>query len=102
RYLYIVLSDTGSLLSRIIRLYTNRKRNHVSIAFDEALHDVYSFGRKCPNNLFISGFTQEDLRGPLFQRAQFNVYRCAVSERQYDQARAVVERFVKDERRYKY
>lgn len=102
RYIYIVLSDTGSLLSRMIRLYTKNKLNHVSIAFDKELNEVYSFGRKCPHNLFVSGFTQEDMRGVLFKDAKFKVFRYAVSETQYLKIRDIMERFKKDEPLYKY
>lgn len=100
--IYIVLSDTGSLLSRMIRLYTQNQLNHASIAFDQELHEVYSFGRKCPRNLFVSGFTQEDLRGVLFKDAKFKIFRCSVSKEQYDRIRAAVNRFKQNQHLYKY
>lgn len=35
--------------------------NHVSIALDRELTEVYSFGRKQPDNPFIGGFVKEDI-----------------------------------------
>ena len=40
--IYIILTDTGTLLSRMIKLYTKDELNHVSISFDDQLSEVYS------------------------------------------------------------
>ena len=53
--IYILLSDTGSVLTRIIKHFTNNPYNHVSIAFEEDLSKLYSFGRLQPNNPFFVG-----------------------------------------------
>lgn len=44
--IYIVLTQTGTLLSRIIKFLTQGQYNHASIGFDEELNYMYSFGRK--------------------------------------------------------
>ena len=54
--IYIILTETGSLLSRAIQVYTQKNFNHVSIAFDPELKEMYSFGRKYENNPLIGGF----------------------------------------------
>lgn len=41
--IYIVLSQTGTVLSRVLRLFTRAEYNHVSIALDENLDYMYSF-----------------------------------------------------------
>jgi len=43
--IYIVLTHTGTLLSNLIKLYTKNDYSHVSLAFDEDLNEMYSFGR---------------------------------------------------------
>ncbi|QIK69723.1 hypothetical protein G7062_05175 [Erysipelothrix sp. HDW6C] len=73
---YIVLSDTGSMLTRAIQLYTKSPYNHVSISFDETLNSLYSFGRKSPRNPFIGGFVEESFYGGTFKR--FKETRCLV------------------------
>ncbi len=41
--IYIVLSDTGSVPSKVISLFTEKSHNHVSIAFDRDLKTLISY-----------------------------------------------------------
>ena len=59
--IYILLTDTGSVLTRVIKRFTNNPYNHVSIAFEEDLNKLYSFGRLQPNNPFFAGFVEESV-----------------------------------------
>lgn len=54
--IYIVLTKTGTLLSKAIGMYTGKEMNHASIAFDEGLSEMYSFGRRQLNNPLSGGF----------------------------------------------
>ncbi|XEC93797.1 hypothetical protein AB6A23_20950 [Paenibacillus tarimensis] len=99
---YILLSDTGTWFTRMIRLYTRAPLNHASIAFDEQLTEVYSFGRKRPGNPFIGGFVKEDLRSELFKDATCAVYTCEVSEKDYLKIRDSVQQFAQEPDKYKY
>jgi len=100
--IYIVLTDTGTWLARLIRLYTKAPLNHASIAFDPGLTEVYSFGRKRPANPFVGGFVREDFGGELFRDAPCAIYKCVVSEKQYHHIRDSIRRFEKEAHRYKY
>jgi hypothetical protein len=42
-HVYIVLSDTGSPASRVIRLFTGDVYNHVSLSFDPAMETLVSY-----------------------------------------------------------
>ena len=42
--LYIILTHTGTILSKIIRYLTKDEFSHVSIALDADLEKMYSFG----------------------------------------------------------
>lgn len=66
--IYIVLTYTGTILSRIIRVYTKAKYCHVSLALDEDLNEMYSFGRLNPYNPFIGGFVHERINIGTFKR----------------------------------
>ena len=46
--IYIVLTHTGTTLSKIIKTYTKDEFSHVSIALDNKLQEMYSFGRLHP------------------------------------------------------
>jgi hypothetical protein len=61
RYVYILLTDTGTLFTKSIKTYTKAPYNHASISFDRDLNDMYSFGRKNPNNPIHGGFVKEDI-----------------------------------------
>lgn len=41
--IYIILTHTGTLLSKIIKMYTKDEYSHVSISLDSELEEMYSF-----------------------------------------------------------
>lgn len=100
--LFIVLTDTGTWFTRMIRLYTRAPLNHTSIAFDPELTEVYSFGRKRPGNPFVGGFVKEDFCGELFRDATCAVYRCDIDEDQYKRIQSSVRKFEREAHLYKY
>jgi len=100
--IFIILSDTGTWFTRLIRLYTKAPFNHASIALDPDFREVYSFGRKQPDNPFIGGFVQEDLGSELFQEATCAVYSCVVTYSQYMRIQAMLESFKRDADAYRY
>lgn len=99
---YIILSDTGTWFTRLVRLYTKAPYNHASIAFDEDLKEVYSFGRKRSENPLVGGFIKEDLQGSLFHSATCAVYRCSISERQYNELKSIIHWFSRNSHLYKF
>lgn len=102
RELYIVLTNTGTVLANIISYCTKEHLSHVSIAFDSNLSEVYSFGRKYQRNPFIGGFIREDFGGPLFHHSQCAIYRMRVSQQTYDSIRSQIDHFVNYAGRYHY
>lgn len=100
--IYILLTNTGSVLTRLIKWYTGDPLNHASLVFDVQLKEIYSFGRKSPGNPFIGGFVEEDLQGRLFGGASCALYRCTVSTLVYEQMRKRVEQMLNEKQRYKY
>lgn len=100
--IYILLSDTGTWFTRMIRLYTKAEHNHASIAFDEEFREVYSFGRKRPSNPFVGGFVKEDLQSELFRKASCALFSCEVSESEYNRLRGYVLQFEQNPHHYKY
>ena len=59
--IYIVLSHTGTVLSRLIKTFTRAEYSHVSISLDKNLEKMYSFGRINPYNPFYAGFVHEKI-----------------------------------------
>ena len=60
KQLYIVISQTGTLLSRILKQITGAEYNHASISLSRDLERMYSFGRRHPYNPFWGGFVIEE------------------------------------------
>jgi hypothetical protein len=102
--IYILLTDTGTVLTRLIKWYTGDPMNHASLVFDSGLTEVYSFGRRVQSNPFTGGFVKEDLNGEIFGSASCALYRCRVSREGYERMRLRVEemRSRRDEYRYNF
>lgn len=86
RYIYILLSRTGTVVSRAIGTVTGDSFTHVSISLDRDLSLMYSFARRKVNNPIIGGFIHEDIDTGIFARnpdCPCRVYRLAVSDRDY-------------------
>lgn len=100
--IYIILSNTGTLFSKAIGIYTRKDLNHTSIAFDEQLVEMYSFGRKNKNNPFIGGFIKENATDGLFERATCAIYKCQVTLQDYNRMRNKIRRIEQQKELYKY
>lgn len=100
--IYLVFSDTGTLLTRAINICTKSTLNHASIAFDEGLEEVFSFGRKSPRNPFIGGFVKEDMQNPLFRKAKCAIYSLTITELEYSQIRKRITQMEEKKQDYRY
>lgn len=102
---YILLSDTGTLFTKSIKKYTKAPYNHASLAFDRELNDMYSFGRKNPNNPLHGGFVKEDvLSGTYSKYPQTTcvIYGLQVTEREVRKMKRVLNIFIKNKQKFLY
>ncbi|MEH7179115.1 hypothetical protein [Neobacillus vireti] len=102
RKVYILLTNTGSFLTKLIKLYTKKPYNHASIAFDYELSEVYSFGRKTARNPFIGGFVKEDVLTGLFTHADCAIYSFTVTEDQLRKMYQYIEAIEARKKQYRY
>lgn len=100
--IYIVLTQSGTVLSRAIQMYTKQMFNHVSISFDKELKEMYSFGRKRENNPFIAGFVHEDPNCMLLQNSDCAIFSCDVTDEQYDHLKRQIQYYELHSHLYKY
>ncbi len=103
--LYILLSRTQTIPSRVIRFLSPMPYVHASIAFDENLDEMYSFARKRVHYPFYCGLIDEDINKGIFARKKHTeclVLRLPVTEEEYDKAHDSVEHFKAHRRRYGY
>lgn len=94
--LYLVLTHTGTLFSRTIRLYTRSKYTHVSLSLHPNLDTLYSFGRKKTHNPFIGGFVTERRNQGVYLHCRntlCEVYEIEVDEFKYYQVQNIIAGF---------
>lgn len=92
--IYIILTYTGTVLSRIIKCYTKDEFSHVSIALDKDLRQMYSFGRLNPYNPFKGGFVHEGINIGTFKRfknTRARIYSLEIEEEQYEKIKDAIE-----------
>lgn len=105
RKIYIVLTYTGTILSKIIRVYTRAEYCHVSLSLDKELKKMYSFGRLNPYNPFIGGFVHEGIdRGTFkrFKNTKAEIYSIDVTNSQYNIIKKELKKMEKNKKEYKF
>ena len=103
--IYIVLTHTGTILSKIIKSYTKDEFSHVSIALDSGLQKMYSFGRLHPYNPFWSGFVHEHIDKGTYKRfykTKAKVYSYEVTEEQYEKLKNNIKKIEINKEDYKF
>ena len=94
KFIYIVLSRSGTILSRIIHLVTRDRFTHASIALDEDLYRMFSFGRRYTHNPFIGCFKQELLSDRHFVRGRAGmIIKLPVTQEQYNEVSLHIQDF---------
>lgn len=103
--IFILLTHTGTIPSKIIRFYTREPYSHVSIAFDLDLNEIYSFGRRFVNNPIIAGLIKEDISGGTyakFKNTTYELYSLSISSKQYYKLKSEVQSLYKVRDKYGY
>lgn len=103
--IYVILSHTGTVLSRIIRLNTGAEYTHASIALDENLNKMYSFGRLHPYIAFLGGFVRESKKFGTFKRfknTQVSILEIEVTENQFEKIKHQIAYMKKNKRKYSF
>lgn len=103
--IYIILTYTGTILSKIVKIYTRREYSHVSISLNEDLTKMYSFGRLNPYNPFSGGFVHEEIDKGTFKRfkkTKTKIYSLEISEEQYEKLESIIEQMKAKKNLYKF
>lgn len=103
--IYIVLTHTGTALSRIIKTFTKDEFTHSSISLDENLKEMYSFGRLNPYNPFVGGFVHEAIDSGTFKRfynTRTKVYALQVSDFQYEMIENTIRQIETEKENYTF
>lgn len=102
---YILLTNTGTMFTRVIQTYTKAPYNHASISFNRELSELYSFGRKNPSNPLNGGFVREDIKTGTYSKYPNTtcvIYELQVSEREIEKMKRVLQVFIQKRQKYLY
>lgn len=105
RKIYILLSRTGTLPSRMIHLSLGGLYTHASIAITPETNKLYSFARRTLHNPLNAGFMLEDTKTHVFavhQKCNCAVYSIEISDDAYANIEKVLKRFVANPKRFGY
>lgn len=105
RKIYIVLTYTGTLLAKIVKLYTKKEYSHVSISLDRKLNHMYSFGRINSYIPFIGGFVKESPYFGTFKRFKKTktiIYSMEVNEEQFQNVINLINEFNNNKKSYRF
>lgn len=105
RQIYIILTHTGTSLSKLIKKYTKDEFSHVSIALDEELQEMYSFGRLHPYSPIWAGFVHEHIDSGTFKRfynTKAKIYSLNVTKEQYDIVKRNIEKIEENKDKYTF
>ena len=103
--IYIILTYTGTALSKIIKCYTGDEFSHVSIALDSKLSKMYSFGRLNPYNPFWGGFVHERINSGTFKRfpkTRAKIYSLEIEDEKYEKLKYIIMYIEKMKKNYKF
>lgn len=103
--LFIVLTRTSTVISKLIRFTTGDYYTHVAISLDKELKNMYSFGRKYTYNPFFGRFKQESISQGAYRFGKTLpgiIIKIDVSKEQYNKAVNLLEQFIYQPYLYKY
>ena len=102
---YILLTRTGTLPSRLIHSFVRGKYTHASLAIRPRTDEFYSFARRTLRNPLNAGFIIEDIHTFVFSKypdSDCAVYSLEVSDDAYERLENTINKFVSNPRRYNY
>ena len=95
---------TGTRFSKILKLATNKEFTHVSIALDEGLNELYSFGRKHLTLPFIAGFVKEGIDKGVFKKydTSCEVLELDITPEQFKLVKDEITKYINAYDKYRY
>ena len=103
--IYLVLSHSGTRISKFFSVTTNFVYSHVSISLDREMTQLYSFGRRNMYIPFISGLVRECINEGVYrvhQNTPCLVFEMVVTQDEYIKLQEVMIDFLSECKEYKY
>lgn len=103
--IYVVLTYTGTWLSKVIKISTRHEFAHVSISLDETLQAMFSFGRKKVNNPIIGGFVKERINYGIYKKfkdTEAEIYKLEIQDEGYEHIEDILQHMLQHKEKYKF
>lgn len=103
--IFILLSQTNTVLARSIRKCTGTEFSHTSLVLDNDFVDMFSFTRKYPNNPFVGRFRQESFSTGVYSQSMdclSQVYTTLIPDEQYEKLWHKVNYFLNSKKEFKF
>lgn len=103
--IYIITTFTGTTLSYLIQNISKAPYAHVSIALNDELNPMYSFGRLNPKTALFAGFVEERINEGLYAirtSTVCRVYSKEVTDEEYESLRCNIEEVKENRKKYSY
>ena len=105
RTIYIVLTKSGTYLSKFIRAVTNATYTHASMSFEDELQPLYSFSRFQTFPPLPAGLNNESFDNGVYKKYPHipcAVYKIEVEEEIYQKAKGEVEKMLENADYYRF
>lgn len=103
--IYIITTYTGTILSSLIQNVSKAPYAHVSIALNEELNPMYSFGRLNPKTALFAGFVEERINEGLYAiktSTICRVYSKEVTDKEYELLKCNIQGVKENRKKYSY
>ncbi len=103
--LYLVLSETGSFPSRLIRFFTKDAYSHVSLSLNSELTEMYTFGRRFLYSIFPGGYIKECIHERMYKRfknTRMSVVEITIDDKIYTEIIKRLRDMYVERRKYRY
>ena len=105
KQIYILLSKTQTLPSRLIHRMTGGSFTHASLALTPQTDRFYSYARKTLNNPLNAGLIVEDIHALVFAKypdCHCSLYAIEVSDEGYEKIKRLLALYLKNRKKAKY
>ncbi len=103
--IYILLTRSNTVLSKLVYRVTKDTYTHASIAFDDKLNELYSSSRKNGKTLFPAGPCMENLNSGYYghhSKIPCALYKLEVKDAIYENAKKEVEQIIEHAEEYHF
>lgn len=105
KYVYIILTNTKTVVGKAIKFVTNTEYNHACISLQQDLRHVYGIGRRFnPDGSYVKILGREDLSRGIYRKnnADYIQLRFPITEDQYKKLKKELNKALKEYDKYTF